>query len=134
MDPFDIFDKIAKNKNKILLNYRNLIHKEYLNKRKKVLEVLKNFSIIQNFDEETYFQTIFYTDKCILSNNFCSLFDKNNLNFFSEFLLYFKKNDIIDYDCLFIAILLGCFSLASKIIFLFLFLYFLFPFFFILII
>jgi hypothetical protein len=115
LDPFDILNQIAKNNSKILIDYKNLIHEEYLTRRKKILEFIRNLSIFQNFDEETYFQTIFYTDKCILSENFSSLFNKNNLNI-SEFLLNFIKNNTIDYDYLFLSIVLGCFSLASKII------------------
>jgi len=72
--------------------------------------------MIQNFDEETHFQTLFYLDRCILKENFCSFFNKNNSNI-PKFFLYFIKENRIDYDNLFIAIVLGCFSIASKIYF-----------------
>ena len=113
MDPIEIFKRITNNKKKILINYKNPIHKEYLNRRKKLLEVLQNLSILENFDEETYFQTLFFLDKCILKENFSSLLD-NKLKNIPNKLSKINEEKRLDYDYLFLTIVLGCFSLSSK--------------------
>lgn len=94
------------------MDYKNPIHKEYLLRREKLIEILKNLSILQNFDEESFFQTISYLDKCILKENFSTFLKeiKNNSDYSKMFLT--GKN--IDFDKIFLAILLGCFSLSSN--------------------
>lgn len=112
IDPFEVFNKIAENKKKILIDYKNPIHKQYLNRRKNLLEILKNFSMLQNFDDESFFQTIYYLDKCILKESFTQYLIKDNKT--AEFLRLFSKDKILNFDRLFLAIVLGCFSLSSN--------------------
>ena len=70
--------------------------------------------MLQNFDEESYFQTIYYIDKCILKQDFSLFLTKENKS--ADFLRIFTSDKKLDFDSLFVAVVLGCFSLTSKII------------------
>jgi len=78
------------------------------------LEILENFSMFQNFNEESYFQTIYNMDKCILKESFSEFLNKEKKtpNFFKLFI----EEKRINFDRLFLAVAIGCFSLTSNLI------------------
>jgi hypothetical protein len=78
------------------------------------LEILENLSVLQNYDEESYFQTIYNIDKCILNESFSQFINekKKYPNFFNLFIEEQTKK--INFDRLLLAVAIGCFSLTSK--------------------
>lgn len=142
IDPFEIFKKVAEKSTKFKINYDNDIHLEYLNRRKELLSSLESFCILQNSDQETFFQAVYYLEKIIFEKKLTNLIEKiagsDKFNYANNnetnFLEKFRKNEfnynesnfshnasnkaifsnVIEFDYLFVSLAIGCFNLSSK--------------------
>lgn len=144
IDPLEVFNKVAEKSTKFKINYGNTTHLEYLERRKDLINTIESLCILQNSDQETFFQAVLYLDKIIFQQKLSEYIEKipkensgNNLDNESIFFKNFIKTEltefnriedycrsdmlvsrnVIDFDHLFVSLAVGCFNISSKLYF-----------------
>ena len=62
IDPIEVFNKVAEKSTKFKINYMNPIHLKFLKRRKELINIIESICIMQNSDQETFFQAVFYLE------------------------------------------------------------------------
>lgn len=93
LDPLDVFNRTAGKSTKFQINYENNFHLGYLKIRKNIIQCLKNITINQSAQQDTYLHAVFLLDKIIFHKKFLNFFRDENYNINNFFQRFQKNND-----------------------------------------